>query len=76
MGRASTVAGFVEVACPKHHIALVVVVIAVLAVECTVGVAAAVQGRREKELAGGVAVVDIEVTGCNARFDMAQARGE
>ena len=74
MGRASTVAGFVEVACPKHHIALVVVVIAVLAVECTVGVAAAVQGRREKELAGGVAAV--EVTGGNARFDMAQARGE
>ena len=74
MGRASTVAGFVEVACPKHHIGLVVVVIAVLVVECTVGVAAAVQGRREKELAGGVAAV--EVTGGNARFDMAQARGE
>ena len=43
--QASTVEDGVEAACPKHNIELVVVVIVVLVVECTVGVAVVAQGR-------------------------------
>ena len=48
--------------------------IAVLVVECVVGVAVAGSGRREKCWGGCVDVV--EVTGGNAKLYMALARGE